>query len=145
MYIEALEDRFNGFKEVLKEENLFRADLVKVDEFSLKGGYSSTKKLLQEENNIDGIFAGNDILAIGSYKALREMGYELGKDIKLIGYDGLESNINYLEISSIAQPMYEYGQKGVELLLKKIEGNEDISKEKIKLNAKLIKRVSTIG
>ena len=73
------------------------------------------------------------------------MGYELGKDIKLIGYDGLESNINYLEISSIAQPMYEYGQKGVELLLKKIEGNEDISKEKIKLNAKLIKRVSTIG
>ena len=142
MYIEALEDRF---KEVLKEENLFRADLVKVDEFSLKGGYSSTKKLLQEENNIDGIFAGNDILAIGSYKALREMGYELGKDIKLIGYDGLESNINYLEISSIAQPMYEYGQKGVELLLKKIEGNEDISKEKIKLNAKLIKRVSTIG
>ena len=30
-------------------------------------------------------------------------------------------------------------------VLKKIEGNEDISKEKIKLNAKLIKRVSTIG
>ena len=122
MYIEALEERFNGFKEVLKEENLFRSDFVKVDEFSLKGGYSATKELLQEENNIDGIFAGNDILAIGSYKALREMGYELGKDIKLIGYDGLESNINYLEISSIAQPMYEYGQKGVELLLKKIEG-----------------------
>lgn len=145
MYIESLEGRLIGFKEILKEKGLFKGELVKVDEFSLKGGYNATKELLHMDKSIDGIFAGNDILAIGCYKALRQMGYELGKDIKLIGYDGLESNINYLEISSIAQPMYEYGAKGVELLLKKIEGNEDISKQKIKLKATLTERVSTIG
>ena len=145
MYIEALHDRFNGFKDFLTEKGLFRHDLVKVDDFSLKGGYNATKELFEFEKNIDGIFAGNDILAIGCYKALREMGYKIGKDVKLIGYDGLESNINYLEISSVGQPMYEYGQKSVELLLRKIENAEDISKKSIKLDAKLIKRVSTIG
>ena len=145
MFIEPLYDRFNGFKNVLTQENLFRADLVKIDELSLKGGYNATKEIFNNEKNIDAIVACNDILAIGSYKALVRMGYNIGKDIKLIGYDGLESNINYLEISSMAQPMYEYGEKALKLLLRQIEKNEDISKEKIKLDAKLIKRMSTIG
>ena len=144
-YIESLYERFNGFMEILKEQGIYRADLVKRGEFSLKGGYEATKELLEEEKNIDGIFAGNDLLAIGSYKALRDMGYELGRDIKLIGYDGLEANINYLEISSVAQPMYEYGKRAVELLIKRVENNLDISKEKIKLESNLIKRRSTIG
>lgn len=145
MYIESFHERYSGFEEVLKENSLYRGDLISVEDFSLKGGYDATKKLLQQEKNIDGIFAGNDILAIGCYKALRDMGYSLYDDVKLIGYDGLESNINYLEISSIAQPMYEFGKRAVELLVRKIKTNEDISQEKIKLDPEIIKRRSTIG
>lgn len=145
MYVEAFHERYYGFEEVLKENNLYRGSLLSIDDFSLKGGYDATKKILEGGEKIDGIFAGNDILAIGCYKAIRDMGYNLYDDIKLIGYDGLESNINYLEISSIAQPMYEFGKMAVELLVKKIKTDEDICEEKIKLNPEIIKRRSTIG
>ena len=128
--IESLNERFIGFEEELRANNLYKPGLVRIDEFSLKGGYNATKKLLEEGRNIDGIFPGNDILAIGCYKALNNLGYKLYDDIKLIGYDGLESNIDYLD-ASVAQPMYSFGKLAVELLVKKI-----IKMEKIYLRRK---------
>lgn len=145
LYIEAFRERVEGFEEELKKNNLYNPKLIRVEELSLKGGYDATKKLLEEVNNIDGIFAGNDILAIGCYKALNDLGYKLYDDIKLIGYDGLEANIDYLEISSVAQPMYNLGKYAVDLLINKIKGEADISKEKIKLDLNIVKRKSTMG
>lgn len=144
MYIDTVRYRFLGFEKVLKKYGLYNADLVRTDDFSLKGGYNATKKILEEGKIIDGIFAGNDIMAIGCYKALKDSGYDSFEKIRLIGYDGLESNINYLEISSIAQHMYEIGESSVELLIRKIENKEDISCEKIKINPTIVKRYSTI-
>lgn len=144
MHINNVRERFVGFEKILKENNCYKADLVRVDEFSLKGGYNATKNILEEEKEIDGIFAGNDIMAIGCYKALKDMGYKSFENIRLIGYDGLEANVNYLEISSVAQPMYEYGKLAVELLIRKIEKKEDISLEKIKIDPTVVKRRSTV-
>ena len=145
MYIESFQERFEGFEKILKENNIYKSQLVKIEELSLKGGYEATKRLLEEVKEIDGIFAGNDILAIGCYKALNDLGYKLYDDIKLIGYDGLESNINYLEISSVAQPMYSLGKNAVELLVKIIKEEGNITKEKIKLELEVVRRKSTIG
>jgi len=144
MHINTVRDRILGFEQVLKENKHYKPNLLRVDDFSLKGGYNATKKILKEGNEIDGIFAGNDIMAIGCYKALKEMGHYSFEKIRLIGYDGLEANINYLELSSIAQPMYQYGRMAVELLIRKIEKKEDISLEKIKIEPIVVKRCSTI-
>lgn len=145
LYIDSFKERLDGFEKVLKKNKIYNPQLIRVDELSLKGGYEATKKLLEDGKEIDGIFAGNDILAIGCYKALNDLGYKLYDDIKLIGYDGLEANIDYLEISSVSQPMYDLGKYAVELLVKKIKGEIYISKEKIKLDLKIVKRKSTIG
>ena len=76
---------------------------------------------------------------------MNNLGYKLYDEIKLIGYDGLESNIDYLDISSVAQPMYKFGELAVELLVQKIVNEVDITTEKIKLDLKVIERKSTIG
>lgn len=144
MYIETFQERLDGFEKALNEKNIYNPRVVKTAEISLKDGYEATKKLLQDGIDIDGIFAGSDILAIGCYKALNDLGYKLYDDIKLIGYDGLESNINYLEISSVAQPMYDFGRYAVEMLIKLIR-EEAVSKKKITLDLEVIKRKSTIG
>lgn len=145
LYIETLKERMIGFTEVLNKHKLNKGISISAKTFSLRSGYEATKEVLEKHKDIDGIFAGNDILAIGCYKAIADMGYELYKDIKLIGYDGLEANINYMEISSILQPMYDIGKKAVELLIDKIEKGKDISKEKIRLECKVVERKSTVG
>ena len=76
---------------------------------------------------------------------MNNLGYKLYDDIKLIGYDGLEANIDYLDISSVAQPMYKFGELAVELLVQKIVNEVDITTKKIKLDLKVIERKSTIG
>ena len=145
LYIDSFKERLDGFENILKKNDLYNPQLIRVDELSLVGGYEATKKLLEDGKEIDGIFAGNDILAIGCYKALNDLGYNLYDDIKLIGYDGLEANVDYLEISSISQPTYDLGKYAVDLLVKEIREEKDISKEKIKLDLKIKKRKSTLG
>lgn len=145
LYIDSFKERLDGFENILKKNDLYNPQLIRVDELSLFGGYEATKKLLEDGKEIDGIFAGNDILAIGCYKALNDLGYNLYDDIKLIGYDGLEANVDYLEISSISQPTYDLGKYAVDLLVKEIREEKDISKEKIKLDLKIKKRKSTLG
>ncbi|MBM6858950.1 LacI family DNA-binding transcriptional regulator [Clostridium saudiense] len=142
-YIESFQDRLLGFKDYLSEVGLYSPDIIVSSDFSLKDGYEATKVLVKEKG-VDAIFACSDLLAIGCYKALKEMGYESFEKVKLIGYDGLEANINYLELSSVAQPMYGLGKGAVELLIKKIEENSDISKEKIKLQPEIVARESTL-
>ena len=127
----------------MSEVGLYSPDIIVSSDFSLKDGYEATKVLVKEKG-VDAIFACSDLLAIGCYKALKEMGYESFEKVKLIGYDGLEANINYLELSSVAQPMYGLGKGAVELLIKKIEENSDISKEKIKLQPEIVARESTL-
>ena len=145
LYIDSFKERLDGFENILKKNDLYNPQLIRVDELSLVGGYEATKKLLEDGKEIDGIFAGNDILAIGCYKALNDLGYNLYDDIELIGYDGLEANVDYLEISSISQPTYDLGKYAVDLLVKEIREEKDISKEKIKLDLKIKKRKSTLG
>lgn len=142
--VKSIKDRYNGYYEVCKENNIFYPVLVETTELTLRNGYDKTIELLNKYKDIDGIFAGTDILAVGCYKALKDLGYKVPEDVKLIGYDGLTANTDYLELSSIEQQIYACGKLSVEILVNKIEGNSQ-EKDNFKLNVKLIERTSTIG
>lgn len=143
-HIKAVRERYEGYEEVCKEKNIYYPSIIRNCDFTLKSGYDITKELLENNNDINGIFAGNDIVAAGAYKALVDMGYNVPNDIKLIGYDGLISNTDYLEISSVGQQIYACGRLSVEVLYKLIK-DEELEQDTFVLNVDLIKRKSTIG
>ena len=45
------------------------------------------KQLLEQVPDLDGVFCGNDQMAIGALKVLKEYGKKIPEDIKLMGYD----------------------------------------------------------
>lgn len=142
--IKSIKDRFEGYHDVCLENKIYYPEILETTELSLKNGYEKTKELLSKNKDVDGIFAGTDILAIGCYKALVDMGYRVPEDVKLIGYDGLVANTDYLSISSIEQQIYACGKLAVEVLYNKIEGDID-EMDNFKLNVSLAKRKSTVG
>ena len=65
---------------------------------------------------------------------------DLYRKIPVIGFDGFEI-AEWMNLSTISQPIQEMGECAVEMLIKKIEGK--IAPEKLTLPVKLIQRAST--
>lgn len=73
------------------------------------------------DNKLKGvIFALSDFLALGIIDVVKERNLELGKDVKIISYDNIESrtsfNSNDAVITSITHPLMELAQETVNLV-----------------------------
>ena len=89
----SINDRLEGYKQAMKEFNLSinKKWIVKDEPYtSVDDGYRATKKLLKSTPLPTAIFATNDTMAIGVVKALKEAGFNVPKDISVIGFDDIE-------------------------------------------------------
>jgi LacI family transcriptional regulator len=69
---------------------------------------SSMREYVQAHGCPDGLFCHNDLIAVGVYRALCDLGLSVPEQVALIGCDGIEE-VEYLErpISTIVQPVEE--------------------------------------
>ncbi|MDO4273644.1 MAG: LacI family DNA-binding transcriptional regulator [Eubacteriales bacterium] len=73
----------------------------------------------------DGIYTSTDSLAWVLLTQMRKLGIQVPKEVQIIGHDGLRMmNRGEYMVSSIAQPVEEMAQKSVELVLRKIRGED---------------------
>ncbi len=134
-------ERCNGFLEVLNKEQTVRVHTIELnfnetDEMEIY-------KFLITHPQIDGIFAGSDVIAAQCMRCLKKLGRVVPDDVQIIGYD----NISLCEftdptITTIAQPILSMGQIAAETLFKLIN-EEEISQRHIILPVELIEREST--
>lgn len=119
-------ERCQGYLDVVQSESWFSPVYIVDGNYTIKEAYEVTKGLLAEYPEIDGIFAGNDLMAIGAMKAVREQGWRIPEDLALIGFDGIAmSEATYPELSTMIQPIYEIGQTAANLLIDLIEKKPD--------------------
>jgi GntR family transcriptional regulator of arabinose operon len=69
------------------------------------------------------IFAANDQIAIGLYRAASSVGLHIPDDLSLVGFDDLDM-ASHLDppLTTVAQPFLEIGRRAAELLLRRIRG-----------------------
>lgn len=117
-------DRLRGYQQALAQHELEAdAALVQEGDFTYESGYNLTLKLLALEKPPTAIFAANDEMAIGAIKAVRHRGGRIPDDVAVVGFDDIQmASIFEPSLTTIAQPMFEIGQKAMELLLALIEG-----------------------
>lgn len=136
------EDRLQGYMKALKDNKMpYSKDAVYLRDYSVETGYFGAISLI-EKNKIDGICCGNDLIAIGAIKALKEKGINVPEDIKVIGLDDIFI-CSYFDppLTTIRQPIYDMGHEAVNLLIDMIEKKETNLLRV--LNHKLIERMST--
>ncbi len=82
------------------------------------------EKYLQKHREIDGIFS-DDISAYFAVKAAREMGKNIPRDLKVVGYDGSEiTKLIRPNLTTIEQDMYGLAKTTVEVLERRIQNQE---------------------
>jgi LacI family transcriptional regulator len=114
-------DRKEGYLKALKERgrDVDEALIVEGD-FTEAGGYYAMQKLLSAKP--DAVFAASDIMAIGAMRAAREAGLSIPKDVAFVGFDDLPiATLSDIQLTTVRQPVVQFGHKSVELLLDLIE------------------------
>lgn len=91
IWMEAAQDRLKGYRRALATADIpFDADLVFEGDWSASAGYSATRDILALPDVPTAIFCQNDRMAIGCYEALKEAGYDIPRDMSVVGYDDEE-------------------------------------------------------
>lgn len=132
--------RLEYFCETAKELDIFDEELVLSSDISLEGGINATAELIGKNKEIDAIFYGSDVMAIGGMKHLIRKGYSIPKDISILGYDNIDiCSFVEPELTTIAQPIYKMGQEACKLLIDDIE-SKGKEKKTISLKSYLVER-----
>jgi DNA-binding LacI/PurR family transcriptional regulator len=117
-------DRKEGFRAAMRERHIpIAPGYIQDGDFNRISGYDKMRTLLQLRPRPTAVLAGNDLIAYGALKAIREAGLECPMDISIVGFDDLESS-EYTDpaLTTVAQPAYQMGASGADLLLNRIAG-----------------------
>ncbi len=142
-HVWSAEQRLEGYRDALKEHDVpVIAKRIEHADFTYQAGYTAMHALLSQIADLDGIFAVNDLAALGAMKAIYENGYRCPKDIHLVGFDDIHA-ARYVtpSLTTIRQPMESIGKTAVEILCRQIRG-ESVETQPIVLPGELIYRES---
>jgi LacI family transcriptional regulator len=97
------------------------------------------------EEDIDSVFAVNEIYAANSMRIAKEKGLNIPEEFSIIGFtDGLISEYSSPSMTTVAQHGFTMGKQAVELLIERIENESETFKPKrIVISSDLRLREST--
>ena len=135
-------DRLEGY-----EKAMTASGLKMNEELIIHGDYTQSKaeelirQLIKKKVKFDGVFAGNDLSAMGAINVLLQNGVQVPGKVKVVGFDDSPvASRNQPSITTIKQPIRELGAQVAQSLLSILNGQE--VEDKI-LDVKLVKRQSS--
>ncbi len=144
-------DRFLGYKQALTDNGFaYDPSLVYIcdcSDQSFDEGKNSAKQLLEDHDDVDGIFINTDLVAIGALTEFQKQGISVPEDIAIVGFSNwFMSSVISPTLSTIDQPGFKMGKTAFKLLYKEIKSRKEnlpIKFKTVELETKLIEREST--
>ncbi len=137
-------ERVAGYRTALQEAGVaVDPRLHQAGGFVAETGYEAAKNLLRLDEPPTAIFAGNDLQAMGVYRALYEAGLRTPDDVSVIGFDDLPlSRLLTPALTTVRQPVREMGALATRMLLQTIAG-EKLESSRVELATSLVVRESS--
>ena len=135
--------RYEGYLRAMKEAGF----PARYSELNVREGeclsYLSTKLMLQETPAPTAIFAGDDTLCVGVYRAIRDFGLSIPRDISVAGFnDTPEASFLHPQLTSANVFAEELGRQLADLLIKTIQGPDQPTRP-ILIPTQLVRRESS--
>jgi LacI family transcriptional regulator len=115
-----------------------------------RAGRAAAEKIadLPAAERPDGVFAANDLLAIGLLQGFVSRGIRVPDDVAIVGYDDIAfAEAAAVPLSSIQQPRQELGRRAAELLFEEVhaldEGRDHIHQH-VRFTPTLVARTSSL-
>lgn len=142
--LEPAAQRMYGYRKAMQEAGLPVEDnWIVRSNFRFEGGREAAIKLLSLPKPPTGLFASNDLMAIGVISAAKGLGLTIPDDLSIVGFDDiLFSKIFNPALTTINQPKYEIGVMATDMLLDRIE-NPQLPTRREMFDTNLVVRAST--
>jgi LacI family transcriptional regulator len=116
-------DRLDGYRAALREAAIKPdPELIVEGDFRQASGYSLAKRLLLQHARPTALFISNGMMTLGTIQALEEMGLMCPRDVAIASFDDLPiTGVFQPHLTAVAQPTYQIGYQGAELLIKRVE------------------------
>jgi len=106
--------RSAGIRDVcIKNDIKFRSEVV-CENWEPADGYSAVRNLLESDKKVEALLCMNDRLAIGAYRAVREMGLRIPEDISIVSFDHDDfGELLRPTLTTVGLPYDKMGEKAI--------------------------------
>lgn len=114
--------RHEGLLSVLTEHGLTLRGSIE-GSWEAESGYRAVKALLEQRIEFTALVVGNDQMALGAIRGLREHGFRVPEDMSIIGFDNLPEAAYYEPpLSSVQQNFAALGRQCADLIVALMQG-----------------------
>jgi LacI family transcriptional regulator len=121
--------RWRGFLEAMDEHGL-QVDhgmVSTAESYSEVAGAAAAHRLLDQDPHPTAIVAGNDLLALGAYTAVAELGLRCPGDVSVVGFNDMPFADRFAPpLTTVHIPHAKIGARAAELLLERIDNESAI-------------------
>lgn len=137
--------RIAGCKRAVQEHGLAESAIHLIEcGDSAEDAYNTTMELLQSTKKLTAIYTWDDVMAIGTVKAVIDKGYKIPQNIAIIGYNDIEIAAYFSPpLTTVHQKTIEIGEMATDILIKKIVGKDENNCQNILIEPELIIRQTT--
>lgn len=97
--------------------------LVRVESWGSEAAFDAALSLFEDGVRPDGVFAANDLIALGVMRAAKQVGLSLPADLAVAGFDNIAGSAYFQPpLTSVEQPFAEAGRSAVDMLLAEFRG-----------------------
>ncbi len=144
-------EREHGFLDTIQKSGLkVNEDFIHLTKGGTpEGGFAGAQYLLSLPRVPTAIMCYNDYMAVGVYRALSQAGYQIPRDMSVVGFDDITISA-YLQppLTTLHQFKYDLGAGAARMLLEILDQNparpkEQSTQKKVSLKGQLVVRGST--
>ncbi len=137
------QERIAGFRDTAKTHGLDVPEhRVRWTEYQMDAGAAAMRELIDDDPDIDAVFAADDLQAIGAMQALAESGRLVPGDVAVCGFDDIDlASLVTPSLTSIRQRIHDLGSAAAGMLLSHVLDGEPLGE--VVLPVELVARNST--
>jgi DNA-binding LacI/PurR family transcriptional regulator len=141
-------DRRKGYLKALEIYGLaVNEDFIINVPFTEEGGAEAIDKMLSSGRVPDGIFAADDILALGAIEKLKDKGFSIPQNIAIVGVNNsVISRLVKPALTTVKIPIFDFGVQAALMLIESIscQGKEQFKPRHMIFPTELVVRESSI-
>ncbi|WAZ26382.1 LacI family transcriptional regulator [Streptomyces cinnabarinus] len=134
-------DRVDGYHDVLVDAD---PELMCQGDFTERSGALAMAELLERRPDVDGVFASNDLMALGALRTLRERGVRVPDDVAVVGFDDMPSVVELTDpaLTTVHQDIEGMGRLMVKLLMRLLDETGSPAPASVITPTSLVRRAS---
>ncbi|WP_226581014.1 LacI family DNA-binding transcriptional regulator [Halobacillus litoralis] len=119
-------ERFKGYKKALEEYGLpLKEEWIGEGNFMENSGFSIIHHFHSLKDRPTAVFSCNNLMSIGALKAMRQLNWEVSRDVTFLGFDDVEiATFMKPALTMVTRPKRKIGELAFQLLYERMNAAE---------------------